>query len=127
MYITDDFVSDSFVLTTKEEEKIKRRADFLKISHSLTLECCCCCCVFVCAYTYIHTYTSREKRKRRHTHIHIHIFKSLETTSYYYASRRVRTTLLSHIIITEKVDKKNATRNDVVEQSTNDFSNNAQR
>ena len=108
MYITDDFVSDSFVLTTKEEEKIKRRADFLKISHSLTLECCCCCCVFVCAYTYIHL----VRKGNEDTHTHTYIYKSLETTSYYCASRRVRTTLLSHTIIIEKVDKKTR-RNDV--------------
>ena len=120
-------MSDSFVLTTIfTTTKKKRRADFLKISHSLTLACCCFV-VFLSVRTHIYTHIhlARKGNEDAHTHTHTHIYKSLETTSYYYASRRVRTTLLSHIII-EKVDKKNATRNDV-EHITTDFSNNAQR
>jgi len=71
MYITDDFVSDSFVLTTKEEEKIKRRADFLKISHSRVLLLLLCFCV--CVHIYTHIYISREKETKTHTHTHIYI------------------------------------------------------
>ena len=117
--ITDDVVSLLFF--DDEEEKKGCRSQNLSLSRSrVLLLLLLLFCVFVCAYTYILIYISREKETKTRTHI----YKSLETTSYYYASRRVRTTLLSHIII-EKVDKK--TRRNDVEHSTTDFSNDAQR
>ena len=73
MYITDDFVSDSFVLTTKEEEKIKRRADFLKISHSLTLACCCVV-VFLSVRKHIYTHIHLARKGNEDTHIYTYIY-----------------------------------------------------